>query len=265
MSETIGKTVGELVRHRDLLYMLTWREIKIRYKQSVMGGLWALLMPLVIVSAGVIVRFAFASLSGGHVKPSDIAAVAVKSAPYAFFVAAVRFGTSSLVANASLLTKVYMPRLIFPLSAVAAQLLDFLVASAVLGIFLLAVGVGVSWQLLWLPLLFIDLLALAIGAAIIFSAASLFFRDVKYLVEVLLTFAVFFVPVFYEPAMLGKWGPLVLLNPLSPILEAISATVVGHRPPDAGWLAYSSAFAALLLVGSLAAFRRLEPYFAESV
>ena len=255
----------ELVRHRDLLYMLAWREIKIRYKQSIMGMLWALLMPLVIVGAGVIVRFAFASLSGTPVKTADIAAVAVKSAPYAFLVAAIRFGTSSLISNANLLTKVYMPRLIFPLSAVLAQVMDFLIASTVLGIFLLAVGIGVSVQLLWLPVLFVGLLMLVIGFSVLLSAASLFFRDVKYLVEVLLTFAIFFVPVFYDSRMMGRWQTLILLNPVAPILEAVSATVVGHRPPDLGWLGYSLAFGLVFLLLSLALFRKLEPYFAESV
>jgi ABC-type polysaccharide/polyol phosphate export permease len=259
------ETVQELVQHRDLLYILTWREVKIRYKQSVMGFLWALLMPMVIITAGVIVRYAFAGLSGVPLQSSDVAAVAVKSAPYAFFVAAIRFGTGSLISNSNLLTKVYMPRLIFPMSAVLAQLLDFLVASTVVGVFLLVTGVGVSVQLLWLPLLFADLVALATGFAILLSAAGLFFRDVKYLVEVILTFAVFFVPVFYDSTMLGRWRPLILLNPVSPILEAVSATVVEHRAPDLAWLAYSLVFGLLLMAGSLLAFRQLEPFFAESV
>jgi homopolymeric O-antigen transport system permease protein len=261
----MGETFDELVKHRDLLYMLTWREVKVRYKQSIMGVMWALLMPIVIVSAGVVVRFAFASFSGSRVEVTDIASVAVKSAPYAFLVAAIRFGTTSLISNSNLLTKVYMPRLIFPLAAVFAQLLDFAVASLVLGIFLTVVGIGVSVQLLWLPVLLLALLMMVIGFAVLLSAASLFFRDVKYLVEVLLTFAVFFVPVFYDSHMMGKWQTLLLLNPVSPLLEAVSATVVWHQAPDLAWLGYSIGFGVVILIGSLAAFRKLEPYFAESV
>lgn len=261
----VVEEIREVVRHRELLYTLTWREIKVRYKQSIMGLLWALLMPMVIVAAGVIVRFAFASLSGTHVKVAEIAAVSVKSVPYAFLVAGIRTGTSSLITNANLLTKVYMPRMIFPLSAVFAQLLDMAVATTVIGIVVLALGVGVSWQLLWLPVLFLALLLLVVGAAVLLSAAGLFFRDVKYLVEVLLTFAIFFVPVFFDAAMIGKWKALILLNPVSPVLEAVSATVVGHQTPDLGWLAYSLAFGAVFLVVAMTAFRKLEPYFAESV
>ena len=204
-------------------------------------------------------------MSGAKIQASDIASVAVKSAPYGFFVAAIRFGTISLVANSNLLTKVYVPRLIFPLAAVLSQLFDFIVASAILAIVVLAIGTGVSMQLLWLPILFIALLTLVVGSAVLLSAASLFFRDVKYLVEVLLTFAVFFVPVFYEARMMGKWEPLFLLNPVSPILEAVSTTVIGHSSPSLGWLSYSFAFGLVFLLGSLVVFRKLEPYFAESV
>jgi len=258
-------TLHELIQHRDVLYTLVWREIKIRYKQSILGALWALLMPLCIVIAGVGVRFAFASLSGAPTRASDIAEVAVKSAPYGFLVAAVRFGTNSLINNSNLLTKVYVPRLIFPLSAVLSQLFDFVIASTVLGIVVLAVGTGVSWQLLWLPVVFVGLFALIVGFALLLSAASLFFRDVKYLVEVLLMFAVFFVPVFYESRMMGKWAPLVLINPVSPLLEATSATVVHHVPPDFKWFAYSLVFSAVFLWGSFMLFMKVEPYFAESV
>jgi ABC-type polysaccharide/polyol phosphate export permease len=259
------ETLRELLRAHELLYMLAWREIRARYKQSVMGALWALLMPLVIVFSGSLIRFAFATVSGTEVRLEDITALAVKSVPYALMAASIRFGTSSLVANANLLTKIYMPRLVFPVAAVLSQLFDFAVAAAVLTVLALVARVGISIQLLWLPLLLAGFLLLALGSAIMLSAASLFFRDVKYLVEVLLTFAIFFTPVFYESKMLGRWAPAVLLNPISPLLEGVSATVIGHRPPDLAWLSYSLVFGLLLGVASIALFRKLEPFFAESV
>src|SRR5262245_65514716 len=102
--------IRELIARRDLLYILTWREVKVRYKQSVMGLLWAVLMPLVIVCAGLVVRLAFSRISGTPIALSELTSVTVKSAPWAFFVAALRFGTNSLVSNSTLVTKVYMPR-----------------------------------------------------------------------------------------------------------------------------------------------------------
>src|SRR6185369_10227933 len=136
--------IRELLEHRDLLYMITWREIKVRYKQSVMGLLWAVLMPLVIVCSGLIVRYGFAQVSGTPLALTDFTSVAVKAAPWAFFVAALRFGTNSLVANTTLVTKIYLPRLAFPVAAVVAQLLDFLVAAALIAVVLGFARTGLS-------------------------------------------------------------------------------------------------------------------------
>jgi ABC-type polysaccharide/polyol phosphate export permease len=257
--------IRELLDHRDLLYMITWREIKVKYKQSVMGMLWAVLMPLVIVSAGLIVRYAFATVSGTPLALSDLTSVTVKAVPWAFFVAALRFGTNSLIANTNLVTKIYLPRLVFPLAAVFSQLLDLLVASVVVGVVMMVAHAGLSVHLLWLPFLIGMLIILAAALAIMFSAASLFFRDVKYIVEVFLTFAIFFTPVFYESSLFGRWAPLLLVNPVSPLLESISVTMVLHRSPSLLWLGYSLVCTGILFTVALVMFKKLEPFFAESV
>jgi lipopolysaccharide transport system permease protein len=259
------QSIRELIARRDLVYILTWREIKIRYKQSVMGLLWAVLMPLVIVCSGVVVRYAFSQLSGTPLALADVTAVAVKAVPWAFVVAALRFGTNSLITNSNLVTKIYMPRLAFPISAVGAQLLDFLIAGVVIALLLVIAQVGWSIQLLWLPLLIACLILMTTAFAVILSAASLFLRDVKYLVDVFLTFAIFFTPVFYESAIFGPWAKVVLINPISPLLEALTTTVIHHEAPSLLWLGYSIGFTALLCAASLAMFNKLEPLFAESV
>lgn len=259
------RTLRELIERRDLLYILTWREIKIRYKQSIMGMLWAVLMPLVIVGSGFIVRYGFARVSGAPLQSTDMLSVAAKAAPWAFFVAALRFGTNSLITNSSLVTKVYMPRLAFPISAVFAQMLDFVVAGLVIAVVLLVAQVGVSVQILWVPFLIACLILMTVGFVVVTSAAALFLRDVKYLVDVFLTFAIFFTPVFYESSLFGKWAPLLLINPISPLLEGLSDALVLHQTPSLPWLCYSFGFTALLTVGSLVLFTKLEPLFAESV
>ena len=259
------QSIRELIARRDLVYILTWREIKIRYKQSVMGLLWAVLMPLVIVCSGVVVRFAFSRVSGTPLALSDVTAVAVKAVPWAFVVGAVRFGTNSLITNSNLVTKVYMPRLAFPISAVGAQLLDFVISAVVIVLLLIAAQIGLSIQLLWVPLLIGCLILMTTGFAVILSAASLFLRDVKYLVDIGLTFAIFFTPVFYESSLFGEYATLVLINPISPLLEALTTTVVHHQSPSLPWLGYSVAFTAFLCTASLAMFAKLEPLFAESV
>jgi lipopolysaccharide transport system permease protein len=257
--------IHEIYDRRDLLYILTWREITVKYKQSIMGMLWALLMPLLIVCAGLVVRYAFAKVSGESLVLSDLTSVAVKAAPWAFFVSSIRFGTSSLITNTNLVTKVYLPRLVFPLAAVFSQLFDFLVAGAVVFLFLIIADTGWSIQLAWLPLIVGTLIFLTTAMAIIFAAASLFFRDVKYIVEVLLTFGVFFTPVFYDSALFGSWAPWLLANPISPLLEATSTVVILHQSPSLFWLGYSIAVAGCLFTAAISLFKRLDPYFAECI
>ena len=260
-----GAWASELVQRRDLLYMVTWREIKVKYKQSVMGFLWAILMPIVIVGAGLTVKFAFASLSGTAVSHDDLVLVTVKAVPWAFFVSALRFGSNSLISNANLVTKIYMPREIFPIAAVLSQLVDLSVATGVLVVVLAVLRVPVHATMLWLPLLMLLLIMMTAALAILLSAAALFFRDVKYIVEVILTFAIFFTPVFYEASAMGKWADVLMLNPVAPLLEGLGAAVTGRALPGAGWLGYSTLVATIGLMLAVLVFKKLEPYFAESV
>jgi ABC-type polysaccharide/polyol phosphate export permease len=255
----------EVVQYRDLLYMLAWRDITIKYKQSIMGFMWAIFMPLLIVGSGVLVRYAFSRLSGHALRWNEIAEVSVKAVPWAFFVSTLRFSTLSLVANTNLVTKIYFPRELFPLAAAISQLFDFTIASVALTALLIVTGIGASLQLLWVPVLIGVLVALALGLGFMLSALALFFRDVKYLVEIALTFGIFFTPVFYDVGMFGDWAPILLLNPVAPVLEGLAACIVHHQAPALNWLAYSAAVSLTLLVLSYKTFRTLEPAFAENI
>lgn len=256
---------SELVHYRDLLFMLTWRDIKIRYKQSVMGFLWAILMPVLIIGSGLLVMVAFSTISGRPVNKVDVFSIAVKSIPWAFFVAAIRFSTNSLVMNKELVTKIYFPREIMPIASVLANLFDFMVAAAVLTVVLSLARIGASIYLLWVPVLLGLLVLLAAGLALFLSCANLFFRDVKYLVEVGLTYGIFFTPVFYSASKLGHWGPILLLNPLGSLLESICRVVVLHQPPDLGWLGYSAACAIFGFLAAWRIFQKAESAFAENI
>lgn len=259
------KMIHDVLRYRDLVYMLVWRDIRIKYKQSILGVCWAILMPSMIVLAGVAVKVILSKLSGKSLAAQDLADVSVRAVPWAFFIASIRFGTNCLVGNANLVTKIYFPKVIFPLSAVLSQFVDFVIACGVLTIVLLLVGLPLSWGLLWLPVLITTLVILAAGLAIFLSAASLFFRDVKYLVEMFLTFAIFFTPVFFDASMFGKWQNLLLLNPVAPILEGLSVAVTGQGDLQVVWLLYSLLTSLAILGGSLLFFVRVEPLFAECI
>ena len=257
--------IQELIQYRHLLYMLTWRDIKIKYKQSIMGFLWAIFMPMIIVASGILVKKAFSMLSGKPMDLAQLASVSVKAVPWAFFVASIRFATNSLLHNMNLVTKIYFPREIFPLAAMMANFFDFVVASALLIVILAIAGIGASIYLLWLPILLILLIFLVAGIGMLFACANLFFRDVKYIVEVILTFGIFFTPVFYEAEMFGKWAPVLLLNPVGSILEAINSVVVLHHAPDLFWLAYSATWSIGGLLISWNIFHKAEFAFAENI
>jgi len=132
---------------------------------------------------------------------------------------------------------------------------------------LLLVILRAGWSVyaLWTPVLLLTMVVLATGIGMIVSAASLFFRDVKYIVEVLLTFGIFFTPVFYDVRMLGQKGKWLLLNPAAPILEGLGACIARQQPPDFPWLIYSASFGLTLLLAGYAFFKHLEPAFAESI
>ena len=279
ITSSLGEAVREVWQSRELLYQLMLRDIRIRYKQAVMGFGWALLMPLLIVGAGLMVRLALTT-TGVTASAAGLAGTAAKGICWAFFSGAVGFGTASLIANMNLISKVYFPREVLPLAAVGAQTFDSLIATAALALALPFLGAVLSPALLWLPLLAILLATLTSAAALFLSCANLFLRDVKYIVQLFLTFGIFFTPVLFEPAMLGPVGAkLIMLNPLAPILEGVRLALVGHNllqplveQTSKGlevlawqpwYLLYSAGWAVGGLAIAMLIFHRLEFIFAE--
>jgi lipopolysaccharide transport system permease protein len=261
----MNEELQELYRYRELLYMITYRDIKVRYKQSIMGFFWAILMPILIVMSGVVVRYAYSMVAHAPLKTADIASVAIKSVPWAFIVSSIRFTCNSLTGNRDLVVKIYFPKEIFPMAAVLACLFDFFVAAGALMVLLVFLKVGVSIYLLWVPVLLATMVIFCVGVGMILAAASLFFRDVKYIVEVLLTFGIFFTPVFYDVRMFGDRGKWLMLNPVAPLLDGLSAAIAHHQSPDVYWFMYSLVFSLAAFLGGFVLFKHLEPVFAESI
>lgn len=255
----------ELFKYRELLGMVAYRDIKVRYKQSVMGFFWAVLMPILIVMSGIVVRYGYAMVAHAPMKASDIASVAIKSVPWAFIVSSIRFTCNCLTGNRDLVVKIYFPKEIFPLAAVLACLFDAIVAFLALVVFLVFLRIGYSIYLVWVPVILITIVLFCGGVGMIVSAASLFFRDVKYIVEVFLTFGIFFTPVFYDVQLFGKRGELLLLNPIAPLLEGLSDSIAHHQAPDVHWYLYSLTISLCAFAGGFILFKHLEPAFAESI
>jgi lipopolysaccharide transport system permease protein len=272
----------ELWAYRGLAYELTRRDIRIRYKQAVMGLAWAVLVPGLIVVSGGLVRFAMAFVSGRHVAMQELAGMAFKALPWSFFVGALGFATNTLIANSNLVTKIYFPRELLPLAATFAQAFDSSIGAITVLLIAPLLGVHYGAAIAWAPVLALLTFLFTTGAALLASCANLFFRDVKYLVQVLLTFGIFFTPVFFEPEMFGPTGSrLMMLNPLAPLLEGMrlavvqdhslfeSLVVIGRKGALVAWspwyLAYAAAWAIGIFIIGLVVFHRSEAKFAEYV
>ena len=275
----LKQIVADLRQSRDLIYQLTLRDIRIRYKQAVFGCAWALLLPAAVVLAGLVVRYALAFYSGRGLALGQIAGMAVKAIPWAFFVGCLNAATPSLVSNLSLVTKIYFPREVLPLSAVLAQTFDSIIGGVIIVFVVAALGATLSVQLLWVPLLLVLLWVFSLAAGLFLSCANIFFRDVKYLVQIFLTFGIFITPVMLDATMFGPVGSrIMMLNPVAPILEGLRLVVIHHhnlivpRLAPAGFLFWSPWYLLYIatwafggLVISALIFHRSERRFAELV
>lgn len=271
----IRTIVRDIWSSRELFVQLTQRDLKLRYRQAVMGFAWALFLPALTISAGLILRMAFLN-SGGGMAPS-LGGIAIKSWAWAFFAGAMNFATISLLSNAALVTKIYFPREVLPLASIVAQGVDSMIGLGTL--LLVGAWLGFHWSsaLVWLPVLMLSLFLLTTGLAFLFACANVFFRDVKYILQVLLTFGIFFTPVLFEPATLpAKYGRWMMLNPLSPILEGLRLALVEQRSLletirsaqgmliwSPWYLAYAVAVGLAATLVGMVAFRRSASHFAE--
>lgn len=269
--------VSEMRSSTDLLRQLTLRDIRIRYKQAALGFAWALLIPAVVVLSGLAVRFAFAYASKRPLQMDQIAGMAIKSVPWAFMVGCLNAGTQSLISNRALVSKIYFPREVLPLSSVLAQTFDSLIGLLMVAVLMPFLGVTPSAQLAWVPLLLLLLWTQAMAAALFLSCANLFFRDVKYLVQMFVSFGIFITPVIFDAQMFGPRGVrFIMLNPVAPVLEGLRLSVVHQhnlletmRAPEGFvfWEPYHLVYAAVWAVGGLLVssliFHRSEGRFAE--
>jgi ABC-type polysaccharide/polyol phosphate export permease len=245
--------------------MLTFRDIRIRYKQAAMGFMWAIFMPIIAVAAGILIKKAMAVVAGEYVDMTEVVSISVKVLPWTFFVSSLRFAVQSLVGNSALVTKIYFPKAVLPLASVFACFFDFLIAVVVLTVLLTIFKVGLSIYMLWVPFLVLLLFLFTAGLALLLSAANLFLRDVKYVVEIILMFGIFFTPVFYQAEQFGNWKLALLINPVGSVLESLNHVVVLHQPPQLLWVGYATLTSVLMFWGGMAFFAKQETVFAENI
>jgi len=255
--------VRELWHYRDLLYFLTWRDISVRYKQTVLGFLWAILQPFLTM---VVFAIFLGRLAG---MPSDGVPYPVFSylglLPWTYFSGAVTRAGTSVVGNAHLLTRVYFPRVLVPLSATLSALVDFAIASLVLGGLMAWYGiVPARTVVLLLPLAALTALA-ATGIGMWLAALNVRYRDVQYAIPFLMQLWMFATPVVYPTSLVPPgWQPLFALNPMTGIIEAYRAAVLGTAL-DWPSLGISTLSAAVLAALGAWQFHRMEQSFADQV
>ena len=277
---SIAQVVREVWDSRDLVMQFVQRDLTLRYTQAVMGFAWALLMPLLVVGAGMMFRIVLATLANSPLEGASVASLAAKALPWAFFAGALSSATQSVIGNSNLIAKIYFPREALPLSTVIAQSPDLVVGLVVVAGVMPFVGPGLSWSGLWVIGILTLLVLFTVGCALFLSCANLFYRDVKYIVQVCLNFGVFATPVFFEPQMLGPKGAAILMAlPLSPFIQAMDValvrghsllstiTIATHKGDVVVWapwmLAYAVVSSVVLTVAGVRVFRAASSRFAE--
>ena len=255
--------VGEQYEFRELLYQMTRRDLLLRYKQTIMGFGWAIFMPLVNTAVFTVIFTRVAPLETDIPYPLFAYCGLVT---WNFSASSFRFAVNSLTSNSNLVTKVYFPREIFPISAVIVSLVDFAVASTVLIGLMVYYGVMPSAAVLALPWVLLVHFMFTLSFSLLLAMGNLFYRDVKYLFELVITIWMFLSSVLYPVHQVGGLaGKIMALNPMTPILEGYRDVLLRGRVPDPMPFLMTTAAAALLLSVAWVVFHRAEYEFAENV
>ena len=260
----VGLQVRDLWRYRELVYFLTWRDIKVRYKQTLLGASWAIIQPFFTM---VIFSLFFGKLAK---VPSDGVPYPIFSyaalVPWTFFAYSLTQSSNSLVQSANLIQKVYFPRLALPLSSVASGFVDFLLAFAVLLLMMLYFGIFPTWKVVWLPMLLGLTIVTALATGLWLSALNVEYRDVRYVVPFLTQFWMFATPIAYPSSLLDEpWRTLYGINPMVGVVEGFRWALLGTDTAPGPILVVSWAVALLMLVAGAFYFRRMEKTFADLV
>lgn len=261
---SIVAALREVWDYRELLYFLAWRDVKVRYKQTLLGAAWAILQPfttMVVFS----VFFGYLAHLPSEGTPYPIFAYSAL-VPWTFFATALNQATGSLIAHEHVITKVYFPRLVLPTAAVLAGVPDLLIAFTVLILLMLGFGISPTVAIIATPLLAGVALMTALAAGLWLSALNVQYRDVKYAIPFLIQCWLFATPVAYPSTLLPEpWRTLYGLNPMVGVIEGFRWALLGTTASSPAMLAVSVVVTTLLLIGGVSYFRRVEKTFADVV
>ncbi len=253
----------EIWAYRELLWVLVARDIKVRYKQTVLGAAWALIQPLATMLLFSLVFGRLAKIpSDGFPYPIFVFAGLL---PWTFFANALTASSNSLVGQQQLISKVYFPRLIIPLSSVGSGLVDFAISLVIMLVLMLYFGVGWSLNLLAVPLLIVAVIFIALGFGTLLSALTVTYRDFRYVIPFMVQFWMYATPVVYPASLFPqKWQWLLFLNPMAGLIEAFRSAVLG-RPFDLNTIAISTLSAVVFFLFGVYYFEKMERRFADII
>jgi lipopolysaccharide transport system permease protein len=254
--------IRELWEYRELLYFFVWRDLKVRYKQTILGGLWVILQPLMPM-------IVFSVFFGLLVKvPSDNIPYPVFAytalLPWQLFAYSFFVSSESLVANQGLITKVYFPRLFVPLSVLLGGLIDFLISFPLLAGMIYYYGIELTWTALCVPIFILLTLLTALAMGLWSSALNVQYRDVHYIINFSIQFLMFATPIFYPASIVPEnWRPLYWLNPMVGVVEGFRWALLGEGQPFPPYIFISVPIVIFLLISGLLYFNRVEKTFAD--
>ena len=250
--------------YRELIYFFVWRDIKVRYRQTVLGGLWAVLQPFITMVVFSVVFGQLAGISSDGLPYPIFSYTALL--PWTLFATGVSLAANSLVGHQNLLKKVYFPRLALPVAAVVVGLVDFAFASLVLGGMMIFYDIRPGLRVLLVVPLLLLALATALGVGLWFAALNVRYRDVRYVVPFVLQVWLFLTPVAYPSSLIEQpWRTLYAINPTVGVVEGIRWAVLGAETAPGPLVAVSTLAAVLILAGGLFYFRQVEGTFADVV
>jgi lipopolysaccharide transport system permease protein len=254
----------ELWEYRELLYFLTWRDIKVRYKQTALGAAWAVIQPFFTMIVFSLFFGKLAQIPSDGV-PYPIFAFAAL-VPWTFFANGLSMSSNSLVVSANLIRRVYFPRLAIPIASVMSGMVDFFIAFGVLLLMMLYFGVMPTMNVIVLPFLFLLAVVTSLGVGLWLSSLNVLFRDVRYTVPFVTQFWMFATPIAYPSSLLPEfWQPLYALNPMVGVVEGFRWALLGTDTAPGPMIAASTVAALTLLIGGAFYFRRMERLFADVV
>lgn len=260
----VSLKLAELWEYRELLYFLTWRDIKVRYKQTVLGATWAIIQPFLTMAVFSLFFGKLAKMPSDNIPYPIFCYTAL--VPWTFFSSGLSQSSNSLVGSSNLIKKVYFPRLVIPISSVVGGAVDFVLAFVTLIGMMMFYGIFPTVNIIWLPFLFLLAFMTALGIGLWLSALNVEYRDVRYVVPFLTQFWMFATPIAYPSSLLSEpWRTVYGINPMVGVVEGFRWALLGAHTAPGPIIIVSSLASLCLIIGGAFYFRRMEKTFADLV